>query len=133
MGRRSELMGKGSYVKGAGRERELKHILEEKGYYVLRSGKSGVDGYSPDLIALRTTNKMAIECKAIENNNLYLEKNKVEIYRGWEKITGLPVYVAWRRNRKDWKLFPLNMLKELGQSYVISEDDYNIGIGLENF
>ncbi|MFH0836079.1 MAG: hypothetical protein V1834_02845 [Candidatus Micrarchaeota archaeon] len=65
-------------AKGTLNERNLKRMLEDKGFFVVRASGSGVDGVSPDLIALHTTRKLAFECKAWKNS-LHLEKKKVEI------------------------------------------------------
>ncbi len=121
-------MGKGAYVKGARFERALKARLVEAGFYVVRSSKSGVDGVSPDLLALRSTKKFALECKAVNAPTLYIEKPKMQVYREWERTTGLPVYVAWKIDRGGWRFFPLAALRETPQAYKLDQSDLRSGL-----
>ncbi|MEW5955514.1 MAG: restriction endonuclease [Candidatus Micrarchaeota archaeon] len=125
-------MGRGQYIRGARFERQLKHLLERKGFYVIRAGKSGGDGVSPDLIALSTTKKFALECKAWEATSLHFDPQKVQIMRAWEQQTGVPFYVAWKQNREEWRFFPLFLLKENPKGYSLTSGDYSAGMTLEN-
>ncbi|HII39534.1 TPA: hypothetical protein HA318_06060, partial [Candidatus Micrarchaeota archaeon] len=124
-------MGHSQYQRGARFERQLKHILENKGFYVIRAGQSGGDGVSPDLIALSTTKKFALECKAWESTGLHFEIQKVQIMRAWEQQTGIPFYVAWKQNREEWRFFPLFLLKENPKGYSLTRNDYAAGMTLE--
>ncbi len=122
-------MGKGAYLKGARFERQLKELLKQKGFWVIRSSKSGVDGLAPDLIALSSTKKFALECKAWKEN-LHFDKAKLEVMQQFENITAIPYYVAWKLPREDWRFFPLNALKETPKgNYSLTAKD-NIAIGL---
>jgi Holliday junction resolvase len=119
------------YVKGAGAERELRKLIEGKGFVVIRSAKSGVDGVSPDLIALKTTGKLALECKAWKGG-LHFSNEKVEIMKEWEKKAGIPFYIAWKLNRKGWKFFPLSILKKNESGYSLNSKDFDAGLELES-
>lgn len=119
------------YVKGAGAERELRKLIEDNGFAVVRSAKSGVDGVSPDLIALKSTGKLALECKAWKGG-LHFSNDKIEIMREWEKKTGVPFYIAWKLNRKGWKFFPLSALKKNEAGYSLNSRDFETGLGLED-
>ena len=66
------------FNKGTFYERELKKILEGKGFFVTRASGSGSDGISPDLIVLHTTKKFALECKAWKQN-IRIVPEKVQI------------------------------------------------------
>ena len=110
-------------------ERQLKHMLEDKGFFVTRASGSGSDGVSPDLIVLRTTKKFALECKAWRNS-LHFDKPKVEIMRQWESTTGMPFYIAWKMPHKEWRFFPLAVLKETERGFVLSESDLHLGLTL---
>lgn len=114
-------------AKGTLYERQLKKMLEEKGFFVTRASGSGSDGISPDLIALKTTKKFALECKAWKNN-LHFDKPKIVLYREWESRTGMPVYVAWKFPHKQWRFFPLVLLKETASGYSLSEKELPIGL-----
>lgn len=118
-------------AKGTLYERQLKGMLEEKGFFVTRASGSGSDGISPDLIALSTTKKFALECKAWKNN-LFFEKQKVTLYQQWEQRTGMPVYIAWKFPHKEWRFFPLLVLKETPAGFSLSEKDLAVGMALED-
>jgi len=120
------------YARGARFERQLKHLLEQKGFYVIRAGKSGGDGVSPDLIALSTTKKFALECKAWEATSLHFDSRKVQVMRAWEQQTGVPYYVAWKQNREEWRFFPLALLKENPKGYSLTSQDYTAGLSLDH-
>jgi len=119
-----------AYNKGTAFERQLKHLLEAKGFFVVRASGSGCDGVSPDLIALHTTRKIAIECKAWKNN-LHLEKPKVETLHQWEQTTGMPVFIAWKSPRKEWRFFPLSVLKQTERGFTLAKEMLPIGMTLE--
>ncbi len=123
-------MGKGAYLKGARFERQLKELLKQKGYWVIRSSKSGVDGLAPDLVVLSSSKKFALECKAWKAA-LRFDKAKVEVMRQFENITGIPYYIAWKLPREEWRFFPLAALKETPTGYSLSIKDAEIGISLE--
>lgn len=117
-------------AKGTKFERDLKHALEEKGFYVVRASGSGSDGISPDLIALHTTKKFAVECKAWKNN-LFIDREKMEVMKRWMETTGLQVYVAWRHERKT-RLFPLLALNETPTGYSLSEKMMSAGMTIDD-
>lgn len=112
-------------------ERDLKRRLNDKGYYVVRASGSGADGVSPDLIALHTTNKFGVECKAWKND-LRLRKDKLAILHDWEKTTGMQVFIAWKMLRKKWRFFPLGALREAGKSFTLSTREYESGMLIED-
>ena len=120
------------YDKGAYFERELKKKLEDKGFFVIRAAGSGVAGDAPDLIVLRSgqKNKFGVECKAWKNA-IYLDKPTVIAYQEWEKITGMQVYLAWKVPRKEWRFFPLLVLKETANGFSLSLRESETGMTLE--
>ena len=120
------------YDKGAYFERELKKKLEDKGFFVIRAAGSGVAGDAPDLIVLRSgqKNKFGAECKAWKNA-IYLDKPTVIAYQEWEKITGMQVFLAWKVPRKEWRFFPLLVLKETANGFSLSLRESETGMTLE--
>jgi Holliday junction resolvase len=116
------------YRKGYSFERQVKKLLENAGYYVIRSAGSGVDGLSPDLVALSTTKKFAIECKAIESDYLAIEVPKMGRLLSFERSTGLPVYVAWKRGREEPVLVPLSMFEKKEKSFTLRRADARFGM-----
>ncbi len=119
------------YDKGSFFERQLKKSLEEKGFFVVRAAGSGVAGDAPDLIALRSGKGFGIECKAWKND-IFLDKPTVISYREWEKITGKPVYLAWKKPRKEWRFFSLFTLRETERGFAIGKKDYEAGMFLDD-
>lgn len=122
-------MGKWSYSKGAFWERELMDRLRERGFEVVRAAGSGVAGDCPDVVALKTTKKFAVECKAWKND-VYLEKSKFKLMQAWEQATGLPVFLAWKSPRKEWRFFPLSSLRETQKNFAVQKSDLETGISL---
>ncbi len=122
-------MGKGAYLKGARFERQLKEMLRDRGFWVIRSSKSGVDGLAPDLIALSMNRKFALECKAWKAN-LHFEKPKMQIMKEFENTTGIPFYIAWKQPREDWRFYPLSALKETARGYTLVLSDLKMGMKL---
>lgn len=120
------------YMKGANFERELQKKFEQAGFKVVRAAGSGVAGDTPDLLVLGKAKKFAIEAKAWKND-VYIGKQRFRQMLEWEQATNLPVYVAWKPLRKEWKFFPLQALRETPRSYVISEGDLAAGIPLDSF
>jgi Holliday junction resolvase len=118
------------YAKGAHYERELLHMLQAEGFKVIRAAGSGVEGDAPDLVALKTTRKLGLECKAHENA-VYLEKEKFSTYLAWEQATGVPVFLAWKVKRKQWRFFPLSALRETAKSFTVGESDLPVGMDFD--
>ena len=119
-------------LKGAAYERQLKKLLEARGFYVIRSAGSGADSVSPDLLALASTRRMAFECKAWDGGYLWIERLKMEKMREFELKTTIPVYIAWKVSRKDWKFFPLSALKEQEKGYTAAERELSYALKLED-
>ena len=124
-------MGKGAYLKGARFERQLKEMLKQRGFWVVRSSKSGVDGLAPDLTVLSSTKKFALECKAWKNA-LHFDKPKMEIMKEFESITGIPFYIAWKPPREEWRFYPLNALKTTERGFSLSTKDITVGLTLND-
>ncbi len=118
------------YAKGAAFERQLRDLLRAKGLVVVRSASSGVDGLSPDLVVLSSRKKFAVECKAWQHGPS-IEKPKIAIMREWQNGAGVPVYVAWKAPRREWKFFPLDCLRETGMAFVLGDKDWSMGLTLE--
>ncbi|MEK6924400.1 MAG: Holliday junction resolvase Hjc [Candidatus Micrarchaeota archaeon] len=123
-------MGSWRYVKGAHAERELLALLQQKGFKVVRAAGSGVQGDCPDLLALSSTRKFAVECKAWKKA-VYIDKPKFIQMEEWEKATGMPVLLAWKPHRKNWAFFPLSAMRETSQSHTVGEGDLALGMTLE--
>ena len=119
-------------TKGAVYERQLKKMLEARGFFVIRSAGSGADSTAPDLIALTSTKRFALECKAWDGGYLWIEKEKMGKMRAFELKTAIPIYVAWKVSRRDWKFFPLSALKENQKGFTSAQKDLSYALGLED-
>ncbi|MBU1197696.1 hypothetical protein KJ765_04245 [Candidatus Micrarchaeota archaeon] len=117
--------------KGAAYERQLKKMLEGKGFFVIRSAGSGVDSTSPDLLALSSAKRMAIECKARNSGYVWIEATRMRRMNAFEEKTAIPYYVAWKVAREEWRFFPLIALRETAKAFVIEEKDLHSGLSLE--
>lgn len=118
------------YDKGAYFERQLKDLLEKKGFYVIRAAGSGVAGWTPDLIVLHSTKKFALECKAWKNG-LFIDKPTIIAFKEWERLTGMQMYVAWKMPRQEWRFFPLIMMHETERGYSLSPKELEAGMTLQ--
>ena len=98
-------------------------MLEAEGFFVVRAAKSGY----PDLIALKTTRKFACECKAGEEG-VFIDKPMFGRMLAWEQQTGLPVFLAWKLSRQEWKFFPLKFLKETERGFSLGKGDLGAGM-----
>ncbi|MFQ5405916.1 MAG: hypothetical protein ACE5DI_02035 [Candidatus Micrarchaeia archaeon] len=120
------------YLKGANAERALKKTFEQKGFRVVRSGGSGTDGESPDLLVLSSTGNCALECKAWKSDYLHIEKTKAVTMREWERATSIPVFIAWKKDRKQWAFLPLSALRETPAAFVATSSDAACALFLED-
>ena len=119
------------YNKGYAFERGLRSKLSDRGFYVVRTAGSGVDGLSPDLVVLSTTRKFAVECKAVESAYLAIEVAKMERMLDWERTTGMPVFVAWKHNRQQPVFVPLAVFKKCEKNYTLRAEDAAFGLTIE--
>ena len=97
--------------KGTRFERELSNKLIEKGYLVVRAAGSGVMQTAPDLLAFRSYEHIAFECKAWDSERLSLRQEQYNLLKDWIEKAGLTVYVAWKVPQEGWffiKLYELN-------------------------
>ncbi len=123
-------MGAWRYVKGAHYERELQKKFELVGFKIVRAAGSGVAGDTPDLLVLGTTKHFAIEAKAWKND-VYIDKTRFTQMLAWQQSTNMPIYIAWKPHRKEWKFFPLAALRPTEKSFVLAEGDLPSGITFE--
>jgi len=116
-----------TYRKGSRAERELIDCFSGKGYSVIRAAGSGVNSLSPDLLAFRRGMQYAFESKAIEKDNLNIDREQFVNLRKWEENTGITCYVAWRKRGRQWRFVPLSLFKESEKSFGISWKKAQLG------
>jgi Holliday junction resolvase len=114
-------VAKNSKSKGTKFERELSKMLIEKGYLVVRAAGSGILQTAPDLLAFKSYEHIAFECKAWDSERLSLRKEQYNLLKEWSDNAGLTVYVAWRVPREGWffiKLYELNENRAITLSHA---------------
>ena len=109
-----------TYVKGSRAERELIDYFSSKDCSVIRAAGSGVNSLSPDILVFRRGMQLAIEAKAIEKENLNIDRNQFLNMKKWEENTGISCYVGWRRSREPWYFVPLSVFKENPKSFAVN-------------
>jgi len=106
-----------NYQKGARCERELIHLLAEKGFSVVRAAGSGVAGECPDILAFRRGIAYAFECKAWGSGRVALDRQHYDALKRWEDNTGITAMLAWRMDGGGWSFIYLAELEENPQSF----------------
>ena len=123
-----------TYKKGSRAERELIDYFSGKGYSVIRAAGSGVNSLSPDLLVFKRGMQFAFESKAIEKNNLNIDRVQFLNLVQWELNTGITSYIAWRRKGKRWAFIPLSLFSESKKSFGINwKNAEMLGRKLEEF
>jgi Holliday junction resolvase len=109
-----------SYAKGSRAERELIDHFSGRGFCVIRAAGSGVNSLSPDILVFKRGMQVGIEAKAIEKENLNIDREQFENLKRWEDISGINCFIGWRRNREPWLFIPLSVFKESPKSFGIN-------------
>ena len=108
--------------RGSRVERELLHLLEEKGYFVVRSAGSGHLG-APDILAFKLGSYLGFEVKSSKLEELRFSREQLERMEEWERGTGIAMYIAWKIPRKGFKFLPLSYLKKASKTVSIKRED----------
>ena len=112
------------YTKGANAERELVHLLFDKGFSVIRTAGSGKTSLpAPDIIALRPGRFLAFECKAWNSNNLSIPIASMEEFLGWCSRAGVQAIIAWKYPRQGWFFMKPEVLHKTGKFYAVSHKE----------
>ncbi len=125
----------GNKDKGANAERELLHMLSEKGYAVVRVAGSGmIEETAADLIIGNKERKFAIECKTCKDSKRYLEKQQMKDLKEFAAKFGFPAVVAVKFSRQGWWFIHPDKLEDTGKGLAISLDDIQkIGQSFDDF
>jgi Holliday junction resolvase len=123
------------YNKGANAERELIHILSDKGFAVLRVAGSGVSPLpSPDVVALKSGRILAFECKAWKGNYLAIPIQTFSDEVNWAKTAGAEFFIAWKVPHKGWLFMKSDLFRNAGKNFMVSlEDAQGNSLKLEDF
>jgi len=85
----------GSKIKGTIAEREILHLFWKNSWACIRVAGSGSMKYPcPDLLAGNNLRKLAIECKAINDNKKYLTKQEVSDLIEFARRFGAEPWIA---------------------------------------
>ncbi|MBN1940684.1 MAG: hypothetical protein JW772_00720 [Candidatus Diapherotrites archaeon] len=112
------------YRKGANAERELIHLLFDKGFSVVRTAGSGKTALpAPDLIALKVGKHLAFECKAWASGNLSIPIASFEEFISWCTRAGVEAYLAWKYPRAGWYFLKPGAFHKTAKFYAISKKE----------
>ena len=112
-----------SKKRGIAAERELLHMLWQKGFAVARvAGSGSVPEPSCDLLAGNGQAKYAIECKMSGNGRKYITKEQVESFIEFSDKFGLKPLLAFKFLRKGWFFLSPESLNKTPKGYSISLD-----------
>lgn len=111
--------------KGIAYERELIHLFWGTGEWAaMRVAGSGSIKYpSADILAGNALRKLAIECKSVKNNAVYIPKENVEQLKEFAKIFGAEPWIAVRFHNKEWHFVSMDNLEFTENSAVITTDN----------
>ncbi len=87
------------YAKGSASERELMHILNSRGFSVMRAPSSGGAIYPLDIVAIRKGFVLAFEIKTW-GRKPYLEAAQLDGFKEWCGRAGAMGFLGWRSRGK---------------------------------
>jgi len=112
------------YNKGANAERELMHLLHDNGFAVVRAAGSGKNQLEcPDVIALKANKIFIFECKAVNAEYLYIEKEKIAELEEFVRRAGSQLIIAWKIPHGGWLYFGVDKMKKTVKSLMIKKTD----------
>lgn len=111
--------------KGIAAERELIHLLWKTGVFAaVRVAGSGAIKYPvPDIVALSSSKRFAIECKAARGDVQYVDKKEVDDLVRFASMTGVLPIIAVRFDRVGWFFLSPDALRNVGNSFVVRKDE----------
>lgn len=109
--------------KGINAERELIHMFWEHGWAAIRVAGSGSSRYpSPDLLAGNNLRKLAIECKSIGADSIYLPPDVIEQLRLFAEKFGAEPWMAIRFDKKGWYFLAFEDIIQTEKGFKISNE-----------
>jgi len=111
-------------TRGCNAEREILHLLSEKGFAVARVAGSGmIEETNCDLFAGNRKKKYAIEVKLASENKKYLNPIQISGLIEFAENFGLTPVIAIKFLRKGWWFIPPHKLDKTEKALVISFED----------
>ncbi|MCX6798540.1 MAG: Holliday junction resolvase Hjc [Candidatus Diapherotrites archaeon] len=112
------------YRKGANAERELVHILFDRGFSVIRTAGSGKTALpAPDMSAMRPGKHIAFECKAWGAGNLAIPIASMLEFVGWCDRAGVDAIVGWKVPRQGWLFLTPQDFHRTAKFFLISKKE----------
>lgn len=121
--------------RGSDAERELLHLLSEKGFAVARVAGSGmIEETNCDLFAGNGKKKHVIEVKICSNNKKYFRREQIKGLMEFGEKFGLGPIIAIKFLRKGWWFIEPDKLDSTEKALAISFDDViKRGKSFDNF
>jgi len=108
-------------AKGSNAERELIHLLWNKGWAAVRVAGSGSSSYpSPDLLASNATRVIAVECKSSGELNRHVPQYQVDDLIAFAQRFGAEPWIGTRFDDMKWAFFSPEDLKKTGTGFSVS-------------
>lgn len=115
--------------KGYRSERELVHMLWERGFAAVRSPASGSMSYpAPDIIAGNGRRYIAIEVKMRANLPVYVSREDVENLVKFSEIFGAEPFIAIKIAKEGWRFLYVENLKRTRNGYKIDDEVFYSGL-----
>lgn len=109
-------------AKGTSAERELIHLLWDRGWFAVRVAGSGSTKYpSPDVIAGNGLRRLAIECKSSSDDTRYMTKKQIGELLQFARMLNAEPWVAFRHDA-EWYFVALDDLHDSGKHLAVSEE-----------
>ena len=120
--------------KGTRAERELLHLFWENNWAAMRAAGSGSTSRpSPDIIASKNNNTLAIECKSIKNSRHHFNKDEINQLTFFSELFGAKPIIGMRFDNEGWYFLEIeNIPMNKNGNYSISlELSKTIGLSFE--
>lgn len=113
-------------TKGSNAERELVSLFWKHGFAAVRVAGSGSARFpNPDVLAGNGYRRLAIECKAIRSDKIYLNEGDLKQIKDFSSIFGAESWFGVRFDNLKWKFILLEDIEKTLGGYVISLANIN--------
>jgi holliday junction resolvase Hjr len=121
--------------KGISAERELVHILQEKGFSAIRvAGSGNTKAPSTDILAGNGKRTLSIECKTLRTGYRYIPASEINEFLEFSYKFGAEAWIGARFMRKPWVFIRVDDLVKTEKNYGITPQiAEKFGIPLESF
>lgn len=119
--------------RGISAERELVHLLQEKGFSAIRiAGSGNTKAPSADVLAGNGVRIFAFECKILAGDNRYMPKEQICDFIQFARTFGAEPWLAIKHLHNGWKFVLVEDLKESSTQFRVDPQMLDIrGVLLE--